>query len=228
MVIWIKTLDLSELDKKFEKLILPMSQTTEQLITPEIINEAMNYGEYRSMIDNLLDEGKTTGTNHSEAMINYTKMNVQRMNRLDKQIELSNSLKNALQPVEKDWTWLVLTEAWCGDAAQNIPGIVKIVEQSDHIELKFILRDEYLDIMDEYLTNGGRSIPKLVCLNADTLEEIGTWGPRPGDFQQKAMEWKDDPELSKEEWAEKLHKWYADDKGQTLQDDFEELIATWN
>jgi hypothetical protein len=205
-----------------------MSKTTEQLVTPAIIEEAKDYEEYRAMIDDLLEEGKTTGTNHSEAMINYTKMNVHRMNRLDKRLTLTDSLKETLNSIEKNLIWLVLTEAWCGDAAQNIPGIVKMAEQSDHITLKFILRDQHLDIMDEYLTNGGRSIPKLVCLDAETLEEIGAWGPRPGDFQQKAMEWKDDPGISKEAWAEKLHKWYADDQGQTLQADFEELIATWN
>ncbi|MCW9705998.1 thioredoxin family protein [Fodinibius salsisoli] len=205
-----------------------MSQTAEQLVTPEIIADAMSYREYRTLIDDLLDQGKTTGSNHSEAMLNYTKMNVQRMRRLDKQLELTSSLKKQIQSVDEDWVWLVLTEAWCGDAAQNIPGIAKMAEQNDHIELKFILRDEHLDIMDEYLTNGGRSIPKLICFDADTLEEIGTWGPRPGEFQQKAMEWKDDPEISKKEWAKKLHKWYADDKGKTLQADFETLIAQWS
>lgn len=205
-----------------------MSTTAEQLITTEVIEDAMSYSEYRALIDNLLEEGKTTGSNHSEAMIDYTKMNVQRMKRLDKQLELTDSLKESLQSVEERWIWLVLTEAWCGDAAQNIPGIVKIAEQSDHIDLRFILRDENPDIMDEYLTNGGRSIPKLICLDADTLEEIGTWGPRPAEIQDKAMKWKDDPEISKEEWIEKLHKWYTDDKGKTLQAEFEELIDRWS
>lgn len=205
-----------------------MSQTAEQVITLEIIENAMNYSQYRALIDELLDQRKTTGTNHSEAMINYTKMNVHRMNRLDKQLELTDSLEKSLASLDKNWIWLVLTEAWCGDAAQNIPGIVKIAEQNDHIDLRFILRDENPDIMDEYLTNGGRSIPKLICLDADTLEEFGTWGPRPAEIQDKAMKWKDDPEISKEEWVEKLHKWYADDEGKSLQAEFEELIDRWS
>ena len=204
-----------------------MSSTTERLISPEVIESAMSYETYRQLIDRLLDEDKTTGDNHSEAMINYTKLNVQRMKRLDKQIQLSEDLTTALQQVDRNWIWLVLTEGWCGDAAQNVPVIAKMADQSKSIDLKFILRDEHLDIMDEYLTNGGRSIPKLVCLDAETLEEIGTWGPRPGTFQQQAMEWKDDPEISKEEWAEKLHKWYAADKGETLQADFLALINEW-
>jgi hypothetical protein len=205
-----------------------MSTATKQVITSEIIDQAMDYKAYRSMIDELLEDGKTTGINHSDAMINYTKMNVQRMKRLDKQVKLSDSLKDTLKDIDRPLIWLVLTEAWCGDAAQNVPVIAKMANQSENIDLKFILRDENLEIMDEYLTNGGRSIPKLVCLDAETLEELGSWGPRPAVAQQKAMQWKEDESISKEEWAEKLHKWYATDKSQQLQEEFEELIADWN
>ena len=102
-----------------------------------------------------------------------------------------------------------------------------MADQTENIELRLILRDQHLDIMDEYLTNGGRSIPKLICLDADTLEEVGTWGPRPEEVQEKAMEWKEDSEISKEEWAKKLHKWYAEDKTQLLQEEFEQLIESW-
>lgn len=205
-----------------------MSTVTEQPITREVIDQAMDYDEYRRMIDDLLEQEKTTGDNHSEAMVHYTKMNVQRMSRLDKQVELSESLKEALDEVDSPWIWLVLTEGWCGDAAQNVPALAKMADQSDNIEMKLILRDQHLDIMDEHLTNGGRSIPKLVCLEADTLNELGSWGPRPNEAQEKAMEWKDDDSISKEEWAKKLHKWYAQDKTQELQSEFEALIPKWN
>lgn len=205
-----------------------MESIAESVITPEIINEAMDYEEYREMIDELLEQGKTTGDNHSEEMVHYTKMNVQRMNRLDKRVELDDSLLKELKELDEKWVWLVLTEAWCGDAAQNIPPIVKIAEESENIDINFILRDEHLDIMDEYLTNGGRSIPKLICLDAETLEEVFTWGPRPDAAQQKAMEWKNDESISKEEWAKKLHKWYAKDRANELQSEFYDLISKWN
>lgn len=204
-----------------------MSETAEQLITPDIIEQAMSYEEYRTMIDNLLSENKTTGSNHSEGMVQYTKMNVHRMNRLDKQTSLKPELKEALESVEQKWIWLVLTEAWCGDAAQNIPVIAKMADQNDQIDLKLILRDEHLDIMDEYLTNGGRSIPKLICLDAETLEEIGSWGPRPEEAQGKAMKWKNDSEISNKEWGEKLHKWYADNSTEDIQAEFAALINEW-
>jgi len=201
--------------------------TKEQVITPSVVDEGMSYEEYRQMIDDLLENDKTTGSNHSDEMIEYTRLNVHRMNRLDKRVKLSDSLKEKLEEIDEDLVWLVLTEAWCGDAAQNVPVIAKMADQSKNISLKLILRDQHLDIMDEHLTNGGRSIPKLVCLDADSLEEIGEWGPRPAILQEKAMEWKDDPELSKKEWAEKLHKWYADNKTEEIQSEFEELIPQW-
>lgn len=205
-----------------------MSEIKEQLITPDVIENAMDYEEYRQLIDDLLEKDKTTGDNHSEQMVQYTKMNVHRMNRIDKQVNLSEEISNTLEQVEEDWIWLVLTEGWCGDAAQNVPVIARMAEQSDHIDLRFILRDEHLDIIDEYLTNGGRSIPKLICLRADDLEELGTWGPRPEVIQKKAMEWKDNPGISKQEWAEKLHKWYAEDKGHEVQSEFAERIPKWD
>lgn len=204
-----------------------MDTTTEKLITRERIEEAFTYRQYRELIDKLLDRGRTTSDKNSEEIIHYTRMNVQRMNRLDKQITLKESLKNKLENLDSEWIWLVITEGWCGDAAQNIPAINKMAEVSPNIELKFILRDENPEIMDQYLTDGSRSIPKLVCLDAESLEEVGTWGPRPQSIQEKAMQWKDDPEVSKEEWAEKLHKWYADNQTEEQQEEFEQLIEEW-
>ena len=202
--------------------------TTEKVITDDIIRDAMDYEMYRSMIDELLDEGKTTGSNQSEDLTEYTRLNVHRMKRLDKQVQLRDSLKGKLQDVQQPLTWLVLTEGWCGDAAQNIPVIAKMAEENEDIDLKLILRDDNLDIMDEYLTNGGRSIPKLICLDTETLDEKGSWGPRPQKLQKGAMEWKEDPDISMEEWAERVHKWYAVDKADKIQDEFEELIERWS
>lgn len=204
-----------------------MTTTTEKVITKDVIDQAFSYRQYREIINKLLERDRTTGDNHSEEIIEYTRMNVQRMNRLDKQVTLKDSLKEKLEALDEEWIWLVLTEGWCGDAAQNIPAINKMAEVNPNIDLKLILRDENPEIMDEYLTDGSRSIPKLVCLDAETLQEIGTWGPRPSSLQKKAMQWKDDPEISKEEWAEKLHKWYADNKTQEQQEEFEELIEEW-
>ena len=196
-------------------------------ISREVVGNALSYEDYRLLTDQLLELGKTTGENHGQAMLHYTQLNVARMKRLDKTIRLLEDIQSQLRKNEYPMIWLTLTEAWCGDAAQILPVLEKMAQASENAELKLILRDEHPEIMDAFLTNGGRSIPKLVCLDAETLEELGSWGPRPAEAQQKAMQWKEDETISKEEWAENIHKWYATDKTQQLQYEFEELIGGW-
>jgi len=205
-----------------------MTEVQNRTIQRELIKEAYTYDEYRDMIDSLLKEEKTTGENHSEAMLHYTNMNVHRMKRHDKRTDLNEDLVEKLKQVDKKWTWLVLTEAWCGDAAQSLPIINKMAKVSGNIELKLILRDQNLDVMDQFLYNDkSRSIPKLICLDADTLEVLGDWGPRPQETQDLYDSLRSDSEMAYQEVAEKLHKWYADDKGQAIQEEFMHVIDEW-
>lgn len=197
------------------------------VITPSVINEALNYQEYRQLVDRVLAEGKTTGPNQSEALTNYTKINVQRMKRWDKVTQIREDLQELIAKVDRKMLWIVLTEGWCGDAAQNIPVIMKMAELNPNIEVKFLLRDENLEVMDAYLTNGGRSIPKLIALDAESLEELGTWGPRPAPVQEMVMEHKKNPQESYAEFSEKIHKWYAKDKAQTVQNEFVVALQVW-
>jgi hypothetical protein len=180
------------------------------------------------MIDRLQSDGKTTGENHSDAMLHYTKMNVHRMKRQDKRTDLNDELTERLSKVDTDWTWLVLTEAWCGDAAQSLPIINKMADTNDNISLRLILRDEHLEVMDQFLQNGkSRSIPKLICIDSDTLEVIGDWGPRPQEAQELYDSLRSDSEMPYQEVAERLHKWYADDRGQAIQNEFIHAIDEW-
>lgn len=195
-------------------------------ITRDTLQNAISYTQYREMIDNLLAENKTTGTNHSEAMVEYTRMNMQRMRRVEKTTVLQDELVQKMLSLQTPMVWVILTEAWCGDAAQNIPAIVKIADASPIINVKLLLRDEHPSVMDAYLTNGGRSIPKLIALHADTLEVLGTWGPRPAIAQEMVMQAKQS-EMPFKEMAEKLHGWYAKDRSRTLQQEFLQLIPKW-
>lgn len=199
------------------------------IITRGIIENAYDYKEYRELIDHLLEKNRTTGENHSEKMLHYTKMNVHRMRRLDKQIELKDELLEKLQNIERPMIWLILTEGWCGDAAQIIPVIQKMADQTKMVQSRYILRDENLEIMDQFLTNGrARSIPKLICLDCQTLEVLGDWGPRSEPAQQLFTNLRNSGEYSSQERAERLHKWYADNKTLAVQDEFIPLIEEWS
>jgi hypothetical protein len=205
-----------------------MTEVKAAPITREILDKAYSYSQYRDMIDNLMAEDKTTGENHSEAMLHYTKMNTYRMKRLDKTTELLPELEERLKQVERPMIWLVLTEAWCGDAAQIIPVLQKMADQTEHIELKLILRDQNLEIMDEFLTNGrSRSIPKLVVLDAESLDVLGDWGPRPTEVQEMYDDWRENDGEDYREISEALQKWYANDKTKTTQAELLPYLDKW-
>jgi len=179
------------------------------------------YSEYREYVDQLLLQNKTTGVNQSEALLEYTKMNVHRMKRWDKMAKLSPELSESLKQ-SLPQTWIVLAEAWCGDAAQSLPWI-NIMALTGNIELVILLRDENLDIMDSYLTNGGRSIPKLVALSK-TNKELFNWGPRPNEVKLLFDKLKSEG-LNHDDIITSVHAWYAKDRGKSISEEFTKLIT---
>jgi hypothetical protein len=193
----------------------------------EYIEKSMTFAEYIKLIDDLLLDGKTTGPNQSEAMFGYGKLNRQRMHRLEKTVSLGESLREKVQNNKRKMIWLIITEGWCGDAAQNIPVIEKIAGASGgSIETRYVLRDENLELMDAYLTNNARSIPKLIALDAGTLRVLGTWGPRPQAAMDLFTEMRE-RNLEKPLIMENLQRWYIADKNQAIQAEFEKLIEDW-
>jgi len=197
-------------------------------ITPELLQTAYSYNGYLNLINRLLEEGKTTGSNHSEAMLEYTRLNVQRMKRVAQTVILTPETKQSMQAITRKVVWLVLAEAWCGDVAINLPVIADMAAQNPAaIQLHIVLRDENPVIMDDFLTNGARSIPKLIWLDARTLHVLGSWGPRPYVAQQMVMDHKQNPVEPYGEFVKKLMLWYAQDKGLSLQAELTELAINW-
>ena len=205
-----------------------MTEVKSEVITQEVLEKAYTYGDYRELIDHLLGMNKTTGENHSEAMIHYTLMNAHRMRRLDKQVNIIPELQEQVKEIDRDMIWLVLTEAWCGDAAQIIPLFNRMAELNDHIKLRLLLRDENPEIMDEFLYRGrSRSIPVLIALDADSLEVIGSWGPRPEEAQELFEDLRSEENIPYQRVAETLHKWYTADKTVSSQRELFKMIDSW-
>jgi hypothetical protein len=107
---------------------------------------------------------------------------------------------------------LVIAEDWCGDASNTVPVIAKLADAVPSLELRVIARDQNLDLMDQYLTNGSRSIPIVIVLN-DEYEEVGHWGPRPSQLQAWVMA--NRATTPKAELYPEVRKWYARDRGET-------------
>ncbi len=196
-------------------------------ISSQRIESAYRYDTYRQLINDLLASGKTTGPKQSEMLTKYTQLNVQRMQRLDKTTVLMPELLEAIQNNPKSYYWLIITEGWCGDAAQIVPVLERIAEASDNkIETRYFLRDTNLDLIDAHLTNGGRAIPKLVIIEKDTLTEVAEWGPRPQPAQQLYWSLKD-AETPFEDLSTQLHTWYAKDKTLTTQAELQKILKSF-
>lgn len=192
------------------------------------LEKSISYSQYMQMMHKLVSKEKTSGLDQSPEKIEYTKLNEYRMIRLEKTVHINEYLALTVQSVSKKWIWIILAEAWCGDVAQNIPVLEKIANINPLISTHYLLRDENLPLMDQYLTNGGRAIPKLICYDAETLLPIGHWGPRPLAAQQLMFDLRSqEPPLSFEEIHQPLHKWYTDNKTHDLQNEMERLIKTW-
>lgn len=187
-------------------------------IVSESIEKSYSYQEYRSLIKELLSQNKSTGANQSEEIYNFSALNDRRMDRLDKTIKLEESTLEKLAQVEEKYTWLLLSEGWCADAAQNVPIINKMADASDKIDLRIVLRDNNLELMDEFLTNGGRAIPMLIILDEDK-NVLNTWGSRPSEATKMVEDYKAEHGKIDAEFKKNLQIWYNKNKGKNLQDD---------
>lgn len=194
-------------------------------IIEKSLSQSHSYTDYRSHIKALLNEGKSTGNEQSEALTHYSELNETRMNRLEKTIVIADENVQKLLRLKKEYIWLVVSEGWCGDAAQILPVIYKMAQLSEKINLKIVFRDENEEFMNLFLTNGTKSIPKLIILDKNTLEVLGDFGPRPNGATQLISDYKKQYGLIDEKAKTDLQLWYLHDKGLSTQNEIVEIIA---
>lgn len=186
------------------------------------LENSFGYQEYMDLMEDLVTSESTTG-DISKDRIEFTALNYKRSQRLNKKLQLSELETSIFQKVERKQTWLVITESWCGDAAQTVPVLSKLAAVSENIDLKIILRDEHPELMDNFLTNGTRSIPKLVILNSD-LEVMGTWGPRTASATKLVNDYKEKFGKIDAEFKTQLQMWYNKDKGSSIIKELAEIV----
>jgi hypothetical protein len=157
----------------------------------------------------------------------YINLNQRRMHRVEKTYTPSAEIIAQVKNLKHKTYWLVLTEHWCGDASQSLPAFNAIAELSEgKIEMKLVYRDRNDELMNAYLTNGTRSIPKLVQLD-EHFNVTGIWGPRPTIAQKLVKELKSNPATAAT-YANELHLWYAKDKQQNLDKEIAQLLFKAN
>jgi hypothetical protein len=193
-------------------------------IIKKSLGQSFSYEAYGNVISSLLKEGKSSGNEQSEALTHYSELNQARMNRLDKTIKIPAEYVNQLSQLKADYIWLVISEGWCGDAAQIIPVVQKMAVVSDKINLKIVFRDENEDLMKLFLTNETKSIPILIIINKKTLDILGHFGPRPLGAKNLILDYKAKHGIVDEIAKTNLQLWYLHDKGLTTQKEILDLM----
>lgn len=187
------------------------------------LEKGISYTAYRELIKKLLTHQKSTGTEQTDDLLNFSKLNDKRMDRLDKTLKASEDTKIVINDLRNDFTLLVIAEGWCGDAAQIVPIINKIAEISTKIDLKIVLRDENSALMNQFLTNGSQSIPKIIIVDNQN-KVINSWGPRPSIATKMVLDYKTENGSLDADFKKDLQIWYNKDKGNNTQEDLLKLL----
>ena len=186
-------------------------------IIQNALEQSISPSEYDELLQSYAKEGKTSGE-QKEDLIYYTKLNAQRSKRITKTTSLTSELSDQIAALQKQ-TWLLITETWCGDAANSVPIIEKLAELKPEVNLRIVLRDEQPELMNQFLTKGGKSIPKLIALD-DELNVLFSWGPRPEELQKIYWDWREsENKVPYSEFHLVIQKWYNDNKSKGIQDE---------
>lgn len=184
------------------------------------------YLEYKQIISDLLFEGKSSGNEQSEDLLQYSTLNEIRLRRLDKTINVPEEISEKLKSFESEYIWLVIAEGWCGDAAQILPILNKMTLETDKIDLRIVFRDANDELMSHFLTNGARAIPKLLIIDKESGEVCKHWGPRPKGATDLIRNYKEKFGVVDTEAKTQLQLWYLHDKGLSVQSEVVEMMCS--
>ena len=190
------------------------------------LNNSHSYSDYRKIIIDLLSLGKSSGNEQSDDLTQFSSLNETRMHRLDKTISISNNNIQKLNSLKNNYIWLVISEGWCGDAAQIVPILNKMDLLAHTIEMKIVFRDENPDLMNLFLSNDTKAIPKLIILDKKTLNVEANWGPRPKGALELIENYKEKQGKIDANAKTELQLWYLHDKGISTQTEVTELMLS--
>ena len=192
-------------------------------VIKDSLEKGISYTAYRKLIKELLLQKKSTGAEQTDDLLNYSMLNDKRMDRLDKTLKISEETQISINNLKNDFTFLVIAEGWCADGAQIVPILNKIAETSAKIELKIVLRDENEALMNQFLTNGSKAIPKIIIVDAEN-KVINSWGPRPSIAAKMVLDYKEQHGSIDADFKKNLQIWYNKDKGTNTQEDLLKLL----
>ena len=175
----------------------------------------MDFITYQQLFEGILTGSNPPAPYDNPAYVHYTELNWSRQQRWLKTGLLNQDLAAFVEDIDKEQIWTIITEPWCGDAAHTVPFIQRIAELNPLIKVDYQLRDSPPFLIEQYLTNGAKSIPKLIITDTET-NHLAVWGSRPAECQQLYYQMlKDNVEMDQRKIA--LQQWYNNDKGKSFQ-----------
>ena len=192
------------------------------------VGEIYTYDEFLKLSEEIISNNNAESLTGTDKIYHdYRKINMQRTNRIAKTFKPKDDIIEKVKKINNDQFWLVITEDWCGDSAQNLPYIAGYLKFNPKIKLRVILRDSNLEAIDNYFKTGNpRSIPKVVGFD-EAGNELFIWGPRPKFAQDLVQQLKAEG-YSKEEFNKELHTWYAKNKGKELEKELSVILKNIN
>lgn len=185
--------------------------------------EKIQLTEYLNRFQTILTQAKPEAPYDSPDYIDYTKLNLSRMKRWLTKMDINEELQEIIKNISGKQHWIIITEPWCGDAAHSVPFMIRLAELNPNITYELQYRDSEPFLIEEYLTKGTRSIPKLIVRD-ESGEDLFTWGPRPGGAQELLTSLQAN-EADMEDMIMALQQWYNLDKGASFQ---QEIKAKFN
>jgi len=183
----------------------------------------MELDKYLDQFEEILNADQPSAPYDDEEYYQYTKMNWARTNRWLKKGQVDPAVRKVIESIDKAQHWMLITEPWCGDAAQCLPFIHFLSALNPKIKLEIVLRDQPPFLIEQYLTNGTKSIPKLIIRDGNG-NDLAVWGPRPKPAHELFESMKAE-ERDFEEIKEELQKWYNKDAGLSVQQEIADLLA---
>lgn len=152
----------------------------------------------------------------------YYELGIHRMDRTLKKFSIDEEQLQLLKLKNFNGKILIISEAWCGDASATVPALVEFFK--GYNDVKIFLRDSDPSLIDQYLTNGTQSIPKVLILN-ENFEVTNTWGPRPKHGHELLLKYKADSEnFTKDMFYNDLQIYYSRNRGKDAIQEILELL----
>ncbi|MBS7334075.1 MAG: thioredoxin family protein [Weeksellaceae bacterium] len=190
----------------------------------DYIKNGYSFEDYLEKIEDQLEE--QIELDDPKELVPYYAINLKQSREIRKNFRYNPGMEKKAKSYNADIKFLIISEGWCEDASQIVPVVDRLAETIG-VECKFVFRDENIELMEEYNTNGSHSIPIIIGVTPDG-DEAFRFGPRPAKAMNFTERFKRDPDkYSRADFEEDLDRYYLENHGQDIITEILELIEEY-